>query len=80
MVTLTVITMSDDSGVDSGNYNISFAGPAERDEKNPYCKKGCTCGCHMMGDGALCDPGEKCFMGGCVPKIQPEQAEYTPFD
>ena len=80
MVTLTVVTMSDDSGMNSGNYNITFAGPAERDDRNPYCKKGCTCGCHMMGDGSLCEPGEKCFMCGCVPKIQPEQAEYTPFD
>ena len=60
--------------------NITFAGPSERDPNNPYCKKGCTCGCHMMGDGSLCDPGEKCFMCGCIPRIQPEQGEYSPFD
>ena len=49
----------------SDEYNISFGGNSEADERNPYCKKGCTCGCHMMGDGHICDPGERCFMCGC---------------
>ena len=68
---------SNDGG---GGYNVTFMGPYERDERNPYCKKGCTCGCHMMGDGTLSEPGERCFMCGCIPKIEPEKPEYTPFD
>jgi len=66
--------------VGDDNYNIAFGAAPERDPNNPYCKKGCTCGCHMMGDGTLCEPGERCFMCGCTPRIQPEGPDYTPFD
>ena len=52
-------------------------------DRRPGCKPGCVCGCHMMGDDALYEDNEPCFVCGCIPRCNappPGPFQYGPND